>query len=182
MDGLTTKEAAERLGIPVTTLKTWLSQLPIPQDMDSRGRRRLTDDAIAVLETVKHLRDEDRGYQTIRRLIRPETDGGSSETGQGPTSDEYETDVGPSPVSTAAIVEAVTAAIATQTDLAEKYARAAHQIGNLEAKVQAKDERIAQLADELAEARQRIALLEAPKETPAPRPWWKWWQGDKETP
>lgn len=64
-----------------------------------------------------------------------------------------------------------------ENDMAEKYARAGHRIGELEATLKARDERLELLAAELAEVKadrdQVRALLAAP---PAPvRPWWKVW-------
>ena len=164
MNGLTTTEAAKQLGVPPTTLKTWLTSLPIPASTDSRGRRRIDQEALEVLEMVKSLRDEDCGYQTIRRRIEPQTDTSSSVTDGSPTTDNSE----PAPSSsmdTTALVAQVIEAIRSENDLAEKYARAAHRMGELEATLRERER-------ELAEAREKIALLEAPKPT---RPWWRPW-------
>jgi DNA-binding transcriptional MerR regulator len=155
VNGLTTTEAADRLGVPPTTLKTWLSMLPVPQGTDSRGRRRLDDESIAVLETVKHLRDEDCGYATIRRRIGPVADESPVETASSPPPTGPETVISP-PFDTSAIVAEVVAAIRGENELAEKYARATYTMGQQE-------ERIANLTAQLEETRQKVAALEAPK-------------------
>lgn len=166
MNGLTTSEAAERLGIPKTTLSTWLGQLPIPHDTDSRGRRRLDDEALALLETVKTLRGDDCGYQTIRRRIGPLTEPDQVEAESNPTTNETQPEQAPT-LDTDAFMAQVVAAVSAQTDLAERYARVAHQVGRLEADND-------HLRAQLAELKDKVAQLEAPSPTPA-RPWWKLW-------
>lgn len=70
-----------------------------------------------------------------------------------------------------AVAERVTVqlveALRRETELAEKYARAAHRVGELEASLRANEAERDRLAGELAEAR-RPALAPA-------RPWWKVW-------
>lgn len=161
MDGLTTSEAAKRLGIPQSTIKTWLSNLPIPSATDSRGRRRFDEGSLEVLATVKKLRGKDKGYETIRRHIRPEPDRSSTETSTSSPADEPETSWG-SPDDIRAIV---IDALKSENELAEKYARATYSIGQLE-------ERVTTLSAQLEEAREKIKLLEAPK-AEAKRSWWK---------
>ena len=167
MNGLTTTEAADRLGVPKTTLHTWLQQLPIPHDTDSRGRKRLDGHALDVLETVKSLRGEDCGYQTIRRRIGPLTERDETHTEGAPDTDGMQSERAPD-IDPDALLAQVVEAIAGQTDLAEKYARAAHQIGTLEERTRGLELERDRLAGELAAAR---ALLAAPK----PAPWWKAW-------
>jgi len=162
---LTTREAAERLGVPPSTLKTWLSSLPIEAPTDSHGRRRLDPDALAVLEQVKAMREDGQGYQTIRRVIRadgpglaadgPGLDGGPTGDNRGPASFGQEAMM-------AAMLEQVSAVIRAETGLSEKFAAAARQVGRLEAEN-------SMLREQIAAAQEKIHLLEAP---PA-RPWWK---------
>lgn len=165
MNGLTTSEAAERLGVPKTTLSTWLGQLPIPYETDSRGRRRLDDEALALLETVKTLRGDDCGYQTIRRRIGPLTEPDQVEAECNPAATETQPEQAPA-LDTDAFMAQVVAAVSAQTELAERYARVAHQVGRLEADND-------HLRAQLAELKDKVAQLEAP--TPA-RPWWKLWK------
>lgn len=163
MDGLTTSEAAKRLGIPQSTIKTWLNNLPIPSALDSRGRRRFDDGSLEILAAIKELRGKDKGYETIRRHIRPEPDRGSAGTNPSSPMGELETSWGSPDDIRAIVVEAMK----SENGLAEKYARATYSIGQLE-------ERVATLNSQLEEAREKIKLLEAPKAEPeVKRPWWK---------
>lgn len=192
---MTTAEAAEALGVPLGTLKTWLDRLPIPVETDSRGRRRIPPEGLQAIAAVQSLRDGDAGYETIRRRLEPSPDSAAADP-EGSQA-EHQPEAGSSPAESAApsaetqpspgpaldearlaqvVHDAVSFAVTNQTELAEKYARAAHQIGQLE-------ERVANLttqlhvdrdrhARELEAARAEIALLKAPA---APRPWWKLW-------
>ena len=201
MNGTTTSEAANHLGVPKSTLHTWLQQLPIPHDTDSRGRKSFDADALAVLEAVKNLRGEDCGYQTIRRKLEGVNEPERDATGRLPEACETERDAyetaphAPVQLDTAAIVEAVTeavmAAVRGDNEIARMYgamgdqvAKAAHTIGTLE-------ERVSSLTTQLGEAR---ALLTAGDDVRADRdrlagelaaarallaapvrPWWKLW-------
>lgn len=94
------------------------------------------------------------------------------------------------------VAAAVTGALKTENELGEKYARAAHRIGELEATaraLEAERDRLAgelagvraeataaqaQLADlrtELVAARHERDHLRALRTAPPPRPWWKFW-------
>jgi DNA-binding transcriptional MerR regulator len=149
---LSTKEAAERIGVNPNTLKSWIKTLPINPERDGAGNYRFNERALEVLEAIKGLRLDKRTNETIRRYIttdHPEV------TQQSPLDEQRITQV---------ITDSITQAIAIQTDLSEKYARAAHRIGELEATLREREA-------PLAEAREKILLLEAPKV----RPWWKLW-------
>lgn len=179
MSQTTTTEAANKLGVPKSTLHTWLNQLPIPHATDSRGRKFFDADALAVLEAVKGLRDEDHGYQTIRRKLggvdEPTRDGAGHEPDAGQSErDAHET--APHGLHSEhladALVPRLVEALTAQNDLGERYAKATYQIGKLEADAAHLRERAERAELELSEARQQLALLTAPK--PA-RPWWKPW-------
>lgn len=161
---LSTKEAAETVGVSPNTLKSWLKDLPIAPERDGAGNFRFDDRAIDVLTAVKNLRGDGRSYETIRRVISPADQ--LEVTQEPPMDDRQHTQTSPegetnspgdhppitqaSPLDetriTRVITEAVATAIATQNDMAEKYGRAAHQIGLLE-------ERVAQLTAQLGETR-----------------------------
>lgn len=155
MNRLTTTEAAKHLSIPVSTIKTWLSQLPITASTDSRGKRRIDADALQVLEEVKRLRADDCGYATIRRVISSEPISSST------TSDEPNAQT---VTSSTALISEIISALRAENELSEKYAKATYTIGQLE-------ERVSGLTAQLGEAKSRIILLEAP----SPRPWWRFW-------
>lgn len=153
MSELSTKEAAARLEVGFSTMKTWCDKLPIPHRTDAAGARRIGPEGLAVLEQVKQLRDQGRHLESIRVILAPaEPEPGSDPAPAapepGPSSahgqPEAEPEPGPSrniehselaQVVAAAAAQAVEAAITRETELAEKYARAAHRIGELEATV-----------------------------------------------
>lgn len=187
-DRLSTAEVSDALGIPQPTIKHWLGQLPIPAEKDGAGRWRFSDDALEVLKTVKALRDEDRTFNTIRRVIgEPATSASQSAMSDERQADEPQLspDERPSAVDERALAETVSAtvmprmleALAAQNEIAEKYARAAHQIGTLEATIKAieadRDRVTAERDHALRERDDARALLAAPKEPV--RPWWKLW-------
>ncbi|MDB5097854.1 MAG: MerR family regulatory protein [Cyanobacteria bacterium RYN_339] len=66
---LTSKEVADRIGVSMSTLKNWAVRLPVPSVLGPDGTRRFPEEALAVLEAVKQLRDDERSYATIRRTI-----------------------------------------------------------------------------------------------------------------
>lgn len=180
---LTTAAAAEAIGVPITTLKGWLSQVPVPTERDTAGRRRFPPEALEVLEVVKELRDAGRTFETIRRRV-PSVD--------HPAPDERETkesETGPMNAERQAndrraadvrelaglVAAAVADVVKAENELAEKYARATYEIGELRATTRGLEAERDRLAGELAEVKadrdQARALLAAP----APRPWWKVW-------
>ncbi len=71
MTDLTSQEVAERIGVSMSTLKNWAVRLPVPSTLGPDGSRVFPPEALAVLEAVKHLREEERSYATIRRTINP---------------------------------------------------------------------------------------------------------------
>lgn len=179
-DRLSTAEVAKATGIPEPTIKHWLGKLPIPAEKDSAGRWRFDEEALEVLKAVKDLRDQDRTFETIRRRIgEPELSAESSGLSDRLSPDNLQptTDERASSVDERMLAESLAGviapqlidALAAQNELAEKYARATYTIGQLE-------ERVSNLTVQLAETKQRLLLLDAPREeVRAPRPWWKLW-------
>lgn len=201
---LSTKEAAAELGVPLGTLKRWVSELPIPLEHDGAGARRYGDEAIEVLRRVHELRLGDRHFESIRVILSPGQPGDGIDPGPipeaiqpagqpaaatddavaGPALDRAEPGPALSDVATAvgeAIAERMSREIGEvlrrENDLAEKYARAAHRIGELEATTRSLEAERERLAGEVAELKvergQARAFLAAPPEPK--RPWWKVW-------
>lgn len=201
---LTTAEAAEALGVHPNTVKHWIGQVDVPAEKDGAGRWRFDERALEVLRAVKDLRDSDRTFETIRRRIdKRETseqqDGAQDTPGARQVADEYAT-TPQHPGDNRALSEALAAAvgpqlveaIAGQTELAEKYARATYTIGQLEERtttlqaqladtrermqlLQSADDERGQLSRDLADAKVKIAELEAHVARQAHRPWWRPW-------
>lgn len=135
-DSLATKDVAERIGVSESTVKLWTDRLGLEVERDSRHNRRYPPEVADLLNTVKGLRDEGKGYQTIQRLIKrapSEQSSGADEASppdERPLSERQTIDLD---ALTEQLSAAVVATIKADNEQAEKYARAAHRIGQLEA-------------------------------------------------
>ena len=164
-------EAASQLGVSASTLRNWGEKLGVAGTRTSNGKRVYSNDELAVLETVKNLREQEAGWQTIRRHIGEPTAGHCDElkTHCDPTVADgtggCDPTMPPQPFDTGAIIAAVVEAVTAQTDQSERYARATFEIGKLTSDNE-------HLRVQLDELKAKVALLEASK--PA-RPWWKPW-------
>ncbi|RYG66294.1 MerR family transcriptional regulator [archaeon] len=69
MEALGTKEVAERLNVHPNTVALWQDKIGFQVETDSRGRKKFSPELVETLEHIKALRDEDAGYQTIRRKL-----------------------------------------------------------------------------------------------------------------
>ena len=177
---LTTQEVCDQTGIPRTKLKYWVQVLGLPVPKDGKGAWRWTPDLLEQLALVQQLREIDgRTLESVRRVIgepmdSSATDHGedldSPEAGRGEPNDKH---VCQGEDLADALVPRLVEALTAQNDLGERYAKATYQIGKLEADSTHLLERAERAERELAEARQQLALLTAPK--PA-RPWWKVWK------
>ncbi len=169
---LTTTEAANAIGVPRSTLKNWLRDLPLGAQRDAQGDWRITRDVLEALQRVQQLRTEDgRSLASIRVLLAPEpADDNSPEPppSQGPAKAEPVSDTGPT-AAEERMIAAVTVAVERQATIAMELAKLAHTNGRLEAEV-------THLRAQLDQANAKIALLEAPKQEEQPkRPWWRLW-------
>lgn len=154
-EDLTTGEAAEQLGVPLSTLKVWLERLPIPTRTDRRNHRRLDARAMALLQVVKIDRERGLGYDTIRHKITGGTGQAVAEPGQQAAEPQ------PGPVDTLALAQLIEEAITRQGGMAEKMAAYAHRAGELAAQNRALEADKDRLARELAE---RVASYETQAE------------------
>lgn len=154
-DTLTAPEAAKRLGVGATTLKTWAEKVGVGEK-NGAGVWLFSDRDMNVLEVVQALRDEGRTFVTITRRLRedsPDADLSPPDTDQPPSDTDSEApddeNVYPIEVVTPTEIERV-------TELAREFARAAHQIGRLEAEKENLMAENARLAGELADARKLL--------------------------
>jgi hypothetical protein len=160
MPGLSTAEIAASLSKSESWVKAQQRLLNIPRKIVG-GKAVWPDNVIDIFKTVASLSEAGAGLSTIRKRI----------SGDSPQSAPSEAQPAPDISQIIpAITQAVTASIAQQTELAEKYARAAHQIGQHE-------ERERQLVAAIEELREQVRLLQAPKPEPEakeekPRSWW----------
>lgn len=198
MSSLSTKDVAVELGVPLGTVKRWVDEAGVPVAKDSAGARRFGPEGVEALRRVQELLGEGRHMKSIRVILAPAGGPESSPipvrvqpelpTGLDRAEPEspnltiqFEPEPGPVPARAQPDLEEVAAAVGRQvtehlvdvlrreTALAEKYARATHLVGQLEATVAARDADLARITSELAEARK---LLTPP---PVPCPWWRRW-------
>ncbi|MDB5096286.1 MAG: hypothetical protein JWM80_707 [Cyanobacteria bacterium RYN_339] len=124
---LSTSEAAAAVGASPNTVKSWMRDLGLAPPRDEAGRHRWDSNALAALGAVKDLRDQGRSYDSIRVVI------GQVAEAPRPAPEEDRL--------AWAIAEAVGQVVAglmrAETDLAEKYARATYEVGELRATVRA---------------------------------------------
>lgn len=219
---LSMRQAADKLEVSYSTLKGWLDRLDLNIPRNTRGEYQITSEILTVLETVKALRDQDMGLDTIERKIGPSTERhasgsvgqaivpevmnpGSANGSSGSRADGEPlagdgADDGAERL-TASIVSAVRSELQVITELSEKYARAAHEIGKLESTVKHLEAQVgdAGVREEAAlererTARERLAAAEAERdevrrraeeaeararrlEETLAQPWYKRWFG-----
>jgi DNA-binding Lrp family transcriptional regulator len=165
---------AAEMGISPSGLRRRIHALGLSPERGSRGRVVMTPELEATLREADRLMGDGAGTATVRRVL------GISDT--APANDAsaaYATDteaVAHLGVSHDAleIREAVMQAIAQQTDLAERYARAAHRVGELEATVRAVEVDRDRIKAALDQAQARLDALSGSASS-SRRPWWAWW-------
>jgi DNA-binding transcriptional MerR regulator len=188
---LTSKEVADRIGVSMSTLKNWAVRLPVPSVLGPDGTRRFPEEALAVLEAVKQLRDEERSYATIRRAILPVEDladdvapdvveeAAPAPLPEPPALEVTVTLAPPEPEAPAepsaneaamALVTQVLQLVREESAMAEAYATARQRVGELEAQVKLLQEDRQRMQAELADARRLIGQREVQW---ARRPWYQ---------
>jgi hypothetical protein len=183
---LSAEGVGRTLDVPGSTVKLWLSTFQVPGARKNSRGWQIDDEGLAVLEAIKGLRDAGAGNETIRRKLPMPTETIGEEQPLAATVDsqrqpaptvpddeperqtagEAAVAVWAEPVIdqhqlAAAVTEAVTKAIVQQTELAEKYARVAHRVGELEAKLSAREEGLLEERTRRETAEQRVTALEA---------------------
>lgn len=167
-------EAATRLGVCASTLRTWGEKTGVAGTRTSSGKRVYTDVDLDVLETIKNLRTEDAGWQTIRKRIGRDMPGltdTATHIGMGPLAEGAGEPASGLPGvvipegTGQVLVSKVVDVINAQTGLADRYARAGYQIGRLESEVKLLLDERERLGNELLESQHQIALLNSGEET-----------------
>lgn len=135
-------EVATQLQVSSQTLHTWEKLFQLSVKRDSRGRRKYTDENIKMLQTIKLLRDADNGTQTINKKLYGDTREALKE----------DTAIFVLEQKNASSMELLLSLQETKqellnkldgiVELSEKYARATHIMGTLEADNRRLEERI----------------------------------------
>ena len=171
-DPILAQEAAEALGVSLNTVKSWFKVTGLPEIKDSRGRWRLDADTMARLQVVKTLREDDNGYDTIRRKLEP-----LLAPADGPLTDTCQpADTPPPPVTPAAafdpleLAQAITASVLEgvrrDSQVAIALSQATHALGGLERDVVHLQAALAERDATIRELERRLAV---PMLTPSPR-------------
>lgn len=141
------KELSEDLGIPRSTLSTWITKFDIPVHR-SGNRTKFDTEAQALIRTIKQLRDLDCGFDTITRKIdtsRP-SDGNALFGRLGATEADFRT----------LVTDAVRQTLLENDSVSEKLSRATYTIGQQE-------ERIKNLERDLLVAQEKVQFLLPPE-------------------
>lgn len=127
----TSKEIAEVLDISHSTVRNWGRKFDIPRE-NKIGKGWIYDEeARRIFETIKSLRSDDCGYDTITRRLAPDNHECQSDShdNQSDTHDNH-------PIIKSLANEFQTVMkteLSAANQLAEKYARATYEIGELKA-------------------------------------------------
>lgn len=147
---------AKELGIKNDTLRSWLRQFPELEIDRTLGKLRLNDSAADQVRKIAALKDQGLTVAEIREHIAPaiqaRSEGDALATQSHRTHDAPAT--GPPPPD---IEDLITAAITRAEGIAEKYARATHRIGTLEAENKA-------LQQQLEASAEQLRLLPSPQQ------------------
>jgi DNA-binding transcriptional MerR regulator len=183
MSTLSSNEAAEAVGVSPSTVKNWAVRLPVPSWVDRDGTRRFPPEAIDVLAVVKRMREDERSYATIRRVIEPAIPFDSAalvlalpETpapeaparlgtvrATGPL-DPAALEVPPGPTGRLASADVMTVVRPLWNALQSEQAAAARRIARLE-------DAVARLQDEAEALRGEVVLLRQRANRPPRRSW-----------
>lgn len=148
MSHITTNDISDAVGIARSTVREWTRQYDIPHHR-KKGKIVFSDEAQAIFESILQLKEKDAGMATIRRSIGSSSFSPHQEHGDAMTATSAPQPNHGDDMSTV-IETSIERAISRNNDLAEKYARACHEIGKLE--------------NEVFHLKERLALLPSPTE------------------
>lgn len=186
LDRYSVQEVADRLGVGATTIKTWSATLGIDGHRNAAGKRYFTPDQLRVLETVKALRDQDAGMETITRVVGQPSDTCRPADGQPsdsrPTPDQAPPSVDLLPVvaqlnQTVQEVNRLALLLTQQGQEVERLRGELLQSERLRIEADGREARqsaeVDRLHSETSEQARLIADLRAELATERARPWWR---------
>lgn len=123
MTVMTTSEASDTIGVPHSTLKGWLHNIPVPLAVGVDGQKGIDSVGLELLQRIKMMwLDQGQPFETIRQTLAEEL---------------QDAPLPPAPAAQGELVadrEPVTpSVIGYFTELTREFARLAHRIGRLEA-------------------------------------------------
>lgn len=195
-----TKDVSKELEVSEQTVRLWSKTFKIPYTKSS-GNIRFSQEALEIFETIKALRSENSGFDTIKRHIKKniKTDNDTQALEPAPEKpkavepvqavDQTEAFVKVIHSLESVIDNSIQKSIKEQNELSERYARATYRIGELETTVKFLKEQVDKLEVEKEKAENKhlkqleakdeeILLLKAPPvvEEPEPEPPKGFWQ------
>lgn len=145
------KQAAEALGLDHSTVRAWANTFPVPGSR--KGRKWFfNDQALEALRTIQRLKGEGRGYNTIRATVIPQDTPERNRGAYGSGATQF------------VAMEQVRQAVAESSDLAERYAKAAYKIGELENEVKHSQALIEALRSDKEALEAQLRALPSPGE------------------
>lgn len=178
-EGYSPAKIAQKIGVGVTTIKTWSKELNVLPQKNSSGRNFFSDDHIQIFQAIKELRDENKGFETIKRMIKipepldseidslPEQEIQLVESPSIPTPIEY------NPLSLELIKQEIRKVLNEEAELAERYAKATYTIGKLEERIKHQEGQLKRLPSvQEVQDQHKIKQLDKTEEL-STRPWWK---------
>jgi DNA-binding transcriptional MerR regulator len=186
LDRYSVQEVAERLGVGATTIKTWATTLGIEGQRNASGKRYFTPDHLRILETVKALRDQDAGMETITRVVGQVSDTQRTTDGH-PSDTRPTTDHEPTPVDLLPVVQELNRTVQEVNRLALLLTQAGQENERLrgevlqaerklieaEGKAKTQEGETDRLKLQQAKQDQEIASLCQQLEVEKAKPWWR---------
>jgi DNA-binding transcriptional MerR regulator len=164
-DILSTRQAAERLGVPFSTLRQWIATVPIRLDRDVTGSFLIDTAALDTLAMVRDMRAAGRTLREVRdhvngqvtQQLTAERVSGRSTERDDAASNTVASELIEAllPAMKQAILPTVAQAILEDTQRAERFGQLAHRVGELEAMLRERER-------ELTDVRAQVALLPGP--------------------
>lgn|GEM_PF-6335194 len=177
-ESMSTRQAAEALGVSTRTLKQWLRTIPISVAQDEAGEYVLTRTDLERLSLIRAWRASGKSLRELRERIlehRAQKPRGESPAVRAPDDVSIEpaavtieperdsrTGFASSEVETLvqALVPAVMSAIREDTQRAERFAQLAHRVGELEATLRERDRELGDVRARLAGSPSQQTVME----------------------
>ena len=146
-------QVAEQMGIPSQTVDAWAEEFCIPYDTLGKSRQ-FNDEALGILQSIKNLRDQDNGFNTIKHKLsfpqmqRPSKgEPHSSSQLQGLIEETLESKLS----------DMLDEKLSHFVDMSEKYAQANFELGQM-------SEQNKQAEDEIHRLKTQLKILPSPDE------------------
>lgn len=69
MTEFTGQDLAQSIGVPTQTVDAWVEEFCIPYENSQEKQRQYNQDALEILQSIKNLRDQNKGFNTIKQKL-----------------------------------------------------------------------------------------------------------------